>query len=77
MQFTEQHREDLNAYLKDRYIPSGMGMKPPDFIGFYGCAEAHRMFDHSKDMDWSWEGVMRAMILTQIKLNQKGLLLAG
>ena len=27
MQFTEQHRENLNAYLKGREIPSGMGTK--------------------------------------------------
>jgi len=54
-----------------------MGMKPPDFLGFYGCAKAHEMFDHSKDTAWSWEGVMRAVVLTQIKLNQKGLLLAA
>ena len=60
-----------------KFGTGGMGMKPPDFIGFYGCAEAHRMFDHSKDIDWSWEGVMRAVVLTQIKLNQKGLLLAA
>lgn len=56
---------------------AGTGFKPPDFIGFYGCAEAHRMFDHEKDMSWSWEGVMRAMILTQISLNQRGLLYAA
>ena len=55
----------------------GMGIKPPDFIGFYGCATAHRMFDQGSDASWSWEGVCRAMIQTQIHLNQKGLLVAG
>lgn len=55
---------------------AGMGEKPPDFLGFYGCFTAHRMFDQSKDVEWSWEGVIRAMMITQIKLNQKGLLIA-
>lgn len=52
----------------------GMGMKPPNWIGFYGCAKAHQMFDHEKDAAWSWEGVMRAVILTQMKLRAKGLI---
>lgn len=55
----------------------GMGIKPPDFIGFYGCAKAHRMFDHERDENWSWEGVSRAMIQTQIILNKKGMLYAA
>lgn len=56
---------------------AGTGFKPPDFIGFYGCALAHHMFDHAKDAAWSWEGVVRAMIQTQIQLNQSGLLYAA
>lgn len=56
---------------------AGTGIKPPDFIGFYGCAEAHRMFDQDKDAAWSWEGVARAMTHTQIILNQRGLLYAA
>jgi hypothetical protein len=56
---------------------AGTGIKPPDFIGFYGCAKAHQMFDQSKDAQWSWEGVMRAVVLTQIHLNKKGLLYAA
>ena len=55
----------------------GMGIKPTDFIGFYGCEKAHRMFDQGPDVNWSWEGVCRSVIQTQIQLNQKGILVAG
>jgi hypothetical protein len=51
----------------------GMGMKPPNWLGFYGCAEAHRIFD-SNGPEWSWEGLFRAVALTQMKLKAKGLI---
>ena len=53
----------------------GTGYKPPDFIGFRGCALAHRMFDEGSD--WDWESVCRAMIQTQIELSKAGLLYAA
>ena len=52
----------------------GMGMKPPNFMGFYGCATAERMFEGSKDQEWTWRGICQALILTQMILHEKGLM---
>ncbi len=52
----------------------GTSCKPPNWLGFYGCAEAHRIFD-SNGLEWSWEGLMRAVLLTQMKLYRKGLII--
>lgn len=53
---------------------AGMGQKPPNFIAFYGCAEAERLFENNRDTPWTWEGVCRALVLTQMKLRDKGLI---
>ena len=50
----------------------GMGQKPPNYIAFYGCDTAERMFENSKDQEWTWRGIMQAMVLTQMKLREKG-----
>ena len=50
----------------------GMGMKPPNWIGFYGCQRAEDMF--ALHGGWTWEGLTLALILTQMKLRAKGLL---
>lgn len=50
----------------------GMGSKPPNFIGFYGCQKAEDIFALGYG-EWSWMGLCGAMILTQAKLAQKGL----
>ena len=57
-----------------KFGAGGAGMKPPPFIGFYGCFEAERLWENNKDQPWGWDGVMQAMVLTQLKLYQKGLL---
>lgn len=57
-----------------KFGAGGAGMKPPNFIGFYGCFEAERLWENNKDQPWSWDGVMQAMVLTQLKLYHKGLL---
>jgi len=50
----------------------GMGQKSPNYIAFYGCDVAERMFENSKDQEWTWRGIMQAMVLTQMKLREKG-----
>lgn len=57
-----------------KFGAGGAGMKPPPFIGFYGCAEAERLWENNKDKVWTWQGLARALILTQMKLHRKGLL---
>ena len=48
----------------------GVGRKSIDLFGCYGCYHCHQMLDSSKvDSD----DVLRAMIETQIKLVNKGL----
>lgn len=52
----------------------GTGMKPPNWIGFYGCQRAEDLFALGGEQEWTWEGLMQAMTLTQMKLRAKGLL---
>lgn len=51
----------------------GMGSKPPNFIAFYGCDKAERMFESSQN-GWTWRGMCQALVLTQMRLVAKGLL---
>ncbi len=51
-----------------------MGMKPPNFIGFYGCQRSEDLFATRSQEHWTWRGVCQAMVLTQMKLVKKGLL---
>lgn len=53
---------------------AGAGQKGPNFIGFYGCDVAERMFENSKDQEWTWRGICQALVLTQMRLRAKGLL---
>lgn len=55
----------------------GMGGKPPNYMGFYGCDQAERMFENNKDQPWTWRGVCQALVLTQMKMRAKGLLPVG
>lgn len=52
----------------------GTGMKPPNYIGFYGCQRSEDMFAISTKQEWTWKGLCEALILTQMKLRAKGLL---
>ena len=56
---------------------AGAGQKPPNYIGFYGCQEAERLFENNRDTPWTWEGVCQALVLTQMKMRAKGLLPVG
>lgn len=47
----------------------GMGSKPIDIHGFYGCHECHR-----REKDAGWDDILRAMMETQRKLIEKGLI---
>lgn len=47
----------------------GMGMKPPDFMGFHACAECHR-----HELDAGWDDILRAVFITQHRLWKAGLL---
>lgn len=52
----------------------GTGMKPPAFIGFYGCQRAEDIFALKGGDGWEWEGLTRAILLTQMRMHAKGLL---
>jgi hypothetical protein len=52
----------------------GMASKPPNYIGFYGCQVAEDIFALKGEQGWTWEGLLRAMVLTQMKLRAKELM---
>ncbi|MEO9648789.1 MAG: hypothetical protein ABJ360_22385 [Roseobacter sp.] len=53
---------------------AGMGEKPPSYIAFYGCQLAEDIFALKGEQGWTWEGLMTAFVLTQMRLRAKGLL---
>ncbi len=55
----------------------GMGCKPPSFMGFYGCQKAEDMFAVSRTQEWTWRGICQALVLTQMRLVEQGLLGGG
>lgn len=55
---------------------AGTAQKPPNLIAFYGCDAAERAFENTAKPTWTWQGLMQAMVLTQMKLIKKGLLIA-
>ncbi|MEN8658303.1 MAG: nuclease domain-containing protein [Marivita sp.] len=57
-----------------KFNVAGMGQKPPNYIAFYGCQKAEDLFALKGEQEWTWEGLMRAVVLTQMKLRAKGLL---
>ena len=50
---------------------NGVGQKPLDFFGFHGCSDCHRREEEAEDGD-----VLRAMMETQTRLYNAGLLFA-
>lgn len=57
----------------------GMGMKPPDYFGFYGCSSCHAI-QEARDMTsgaYGFEDLLIALRRTQDKLAAKGLLHIG
>ena len=58
------------CHINTKY--KGTALKSPDLFGAYGCAECHTALDQSKVKNPQW--VMDAMIETQYKLLEKGLL---
>lgn len=57
-----------------KFAVGGMGIKPPNWMGFYGCQRAEDIFALKGEQGWTWEGLMQAVFLTQMKLRAKGLL---
>ena len=49
----------------------GTGKKPPNYIAFYGCQRAEDIFALGS-VEWTWKGLMQAMVLTQMILRSKG-----
>lgn len=49
----------------------GTGKKPPNYIAFYGCQRAEDIFALGSG-EWTWRGLMQAMVLTQMILRSKG-----
>jgi hypothetical protein len=53
----------------------GMGIKTPDIAGCYGCSSCHDVLDGRRHSEWiDWRNVLRAMVETQLRLIEKGLL---
>jgi len=50
----------------------GVGVKSPDIFGAYGCSNCHTALDQNKVNEPQW--VMDAMIESQMKLIEKGLI---
>jgi hypothetical protein len=59
----------------------GMGMKVHDLFGFYSCFSCHDVFDnrvqHNYDKEWLELQGYRAMVRTQEKMIEKGLIRYG
>ncbi|MDF3904653.1 nuclease domain-containing protein [Paracoccus sp. AS002] len=54
----------------------GIGIKPPDFFGFYGCSACHAV-QEARDFTtgaFGFEDLMIALRRTQERLHRKGLL---
>ena len=69
--YPKHHKLGLN---RPPFNVAGMGQKPPNYIAFYGCQKAEDLFALKGEQEWTWEGLMRAVVLTQMKLRAKGLL---
>ena len=53
----------------------GVNQKPHDFHGVHACSDCHRMLDRPNSWDQlGWDDVLRALMLTQDRLFQAGLL---
>ncbi|WP_226780303.1 nuclease domain-containing protein [Oceaniglobus trochenteri] len=52
-----------------RFTAAGMGQKPHDFHAYHGCAYCHANEGTAGDDD-----ILRAMVLTQIRVFEAGLL---
>jgi len=57
------------CHLNSNY--RGVGIKSPDIFGVYGCYECHQLLDKSQV---DYQDQLRAMMETQMKLMQKGLI---
>ena len=47
----------------------GIGQKPPDFMGYHGCAECHR-----REKEAGNDDILRALLITQHRLWFAGIL---
>lgn len=59
---------------------AGVGQKPPDFAGVYGCSACHDAIDRRDGKTaglWGFEDLLRALLETQRRLVAKGLLHLG
>lgn len=45
---------------------SGMATKPPDFLAFHGCSECHR-----REKEAGYDDILRALMLTQIRVYER------
>ncbi len=54
---------------------AGISEKPSDFLAVYACSSCHDKLDRrSKDAEWGWDDVLRALGETLMRLSAKGLL---
>lgn len=70
---------ETTVFCHIRLPGDGMGMKPPDYFGFYGCSACHAV---QEDDDFTtgafgFEDVLIALRRTQERLTAKGLLHMG
>ena len=61
------------CHINTKY--KGTGIKSPDIFAAYGCSDCHRHLDSGATHDY--RGVLNALVETQYKLLNKGLITAS
>lgn len=49
-----------------RFGVAGVAQKPHDFLAYHGCSECHR-----REGDAGWDDLLRALMLTQIRVYEE------
>ncbi|MFH5773551.1 nuclease domain-containing protein [Paracoccus sp. NGMCC 1.201697] len=73
------HDPETTVFCHIRLPGDGMGRKPPDYFGFYGCSACHAA-QEARDFTsgaFGFEDIIIALRRTQERLRAKGLLNFG
>ena len=73
------HNPETVVFCHIRLPGDGIGRKPPDYFGFYGCSACHAL-QEARDITsgaYGFEDLLIALRRTQEKLVAKGLLHIG
>ena len=73
------HNPETVVFCHIRLPGDGMGVKPPDYFGFYGCSACHAVQEARDTTSGTYrpEDLLIALRRTQEKLAAKGLLHIG